>query len=218
MLLIFAVIGGLILWAGIHAERKRREFWQNLANQWSYRYRPGDPYCIAERYDFPLFKEGHSRKVGHLIEGTLQGKQILLFDYTYKTGSGKHQTTHSFSILMLETPIFGSQLTLYPENTFHRLAAFFGFDDINFEFEEFNRAFHVKCEDKKFAYDVFHTGMMEYLLPHRSLAIQWSGAHIIFYSTTGGRFDQEEAEQFRQIAHGFLERLPQYLLDAQKGA
>jgi hypothetical protein len=47
---------------------------------------------------------------------------------------------------------------------FDRIAGVFGFDDIDFESEEFSRKFHVKSRDKKFAYDVCHSRMMEFLL------------------------------------------------------
>lgn len=40
----------------------------------------------------------------------------------------------------------------------------FGFDDIDFESVEFSRKFFVKSPDKRFAYDVIHPAMMEFLL------------------------------------------------------
>ena len=45
-----------------------------------------------------------------------------------------------------------------------KIAGALGFHDINFESSEFSRKFHIKCADKKFAYDVIHPRMMEFLL------------------------------------------------------
>jgi hypothetical protein len=44
------------------------------------------------------------------------------------------------------------------------VAGFFGFDDIDFESSEFSSRFIVKSADKRFAYDVIHPRMMEFLL------------------------------------------------------
>jgi len=50
------------------------------------------------------------------------------------------------------------------ENVLTRLGGALGFDDIEFESEEFNRAFRVKSEDRKFAFDLIDARMMAFLL------------------------------------------------------
>jgi hypothetical protein len=50
------------------------------------------------------------------------------------------------------------------ENLFDKVAGFLGFDDIDFESAEFSDRFIVKSRDKRFAYDVLHPRMMEFLL------------------------------------------------------
>jgi hypothetical protein len=47
---------------------------------------------------------------------------------------------------------------------FDKIAGAFGFDDIDFESEAFSRRFHVKSSDRRFAYDVIHPRMMEFLM------------------------------------------------------
>ena len=48
----------------------------------------------------------------------------------------------------------------------------FGYQDIEFESAEFSKAFCVRSPDKKFAYDVCNTKMMEYLLANRDLSVE----------------------------------------------
>lgn len=55
-------------------------------------------------------------------------------------------------------------LFLRKENTGDKIIGGIGFDDIDFESEEFSRKFWVKSDEKKYAYDVIHPGMMEFLL------------------------------------------------------
>lgn len=213
IIIAFIMIGLLIIGASIYQERKRMQFWMELADEWGFRYRAGDPYLIAERQEFPFTRQGHSRRVKHLIEGKVENRQMLLFDYTYKTGSGKHQSTHHLSMLMLEVPVSGHQLVIHAENFLDRIMGFLGFEDINFEYEEFNRAFQVRCDDKKFAYDVIHSDMMEFLMQDRTLALQWNNNHILFYRSSRRKFDKHDAESIRQSALGFLQRLPGYMMD-----
>ena len=53
-----------------------------------------------------------------------------------------------------------------------------GYDDIDFESIEFSKAFTVRSTDKKFAYDICHTRMMEYLLSDPALSVEFEGQCI----------------------------------------
>ena len=50
------------------------------------------------------------------------------------------------------------------EGLFDKLRGALSFGDIDFESEAFSRRFHVASSDKKFAYDVVHPRMMEWLM------------------------------------------------------
>jgi hypothetical protein len=65
-----------------------------------------------------------------------------------------------------------------------------GFGDIDFESIEFSKAFCVRSRDRKFAYDICHTRMMEYLLAHRDLSLEIEG-HCVALSFPR-RLDIEE--------------------------
>ena len=54
-----------------------------------------------------------------------------------------------------------------PGGLFDKVAGAFGFDDIDFESSEFSKRFYVKSTEKRFAYDVLHPRMMEFLLAAR---------------------------------------------------
>ena len=56
-----------------------------------------------------------------------------------------------------------------PESFLDRFVGRLTNSDIELESEDFNRAFTVTCPDRKFASDVLHPRMMEFLLQHRDL-------------------------------------------------
>ena len=92
----------------------------------------------------------------------------MSFDYEYKTQTtnGKQTTTqvHRFSVLGLSMGIRMPPLSVDPENFLERFVGRLTGNDIDLESEEFNRAFTVGCPDRKFASDVLHPQMMEFLL------------------------------------------------------
>ena len=61
------------------------------------------------------------------------------------------------------------------EGLFSKLAQAVGYDDIDFESAEFSRKFCVRSKDKRFAYDVCHPRLMEYLLANHDLTLEIDG-------------------------------------------
>ena len=55
-------------------------------------------------------------------------------------------------------------LLIRREGLFDKIVSAFGKNDIDFESAEFSRKYFVKCDSRKFAYDIIHPRMMEFLL------------------------------------------------------
>lgn len=179
----FLIIGGFILLAivigilGWLYEKRRREAFQKLAQELGFRYRRRDSR-LATQYDFlDKLRQGSNRYAFNILEGDYRGHPVTTFDYHYETHStdskGRRQTHHHyFSFFILEQERPWPELRIYPENFLSRIGQMVGFDDIDFDSVEFSNAFTVRGKDKKFAYDICHTRMMEYLLKHRDLSIE----------------------------------------------
>lgn len=174
-LLVLAVLGlALLAYFGWRAEQQRTEALRALATELGFRFHPGPDRSHDDEYEhFELFRRGHSRVASNTLSGTLDCGEYRLwvkagdFRYQVTTGSGKNQstTTYRFSYLIAHLPFRGlPTLLIRPEGFFDRVAGAFGFDDIDFESERFSREFFVKSSDKRFAYDVIHPRMMEFLL------------------------------------------------------
>jgi hypothetical protein len=207
VVLVVVAIIGIIL----YGEYLRRQMWQRVAAKYGMRYSAYDPFDLPDKFEFALFREGHSRRASNCLDGTYQGLPMILFDYRYKTGSGKSETTHYISALLAQLNIQCRKLIIRPETVLDRFAAFIGFGDIQFEYEEFNRAFNVHCENKKFAYDICHPDMMEFMLQNRSMTWELQGDRLLLYSWTVGNFGPEDVRAFLQLAVGFVGRIPRYL-------
>lgn len=184
MFVAFAVlvVAGIIV-ASI-AAKKRREAFAVLAARLGLSYSAEHHRDIASRYEFlDRLAQGSNRYAYNVLSGDYQGHPVTAFDYHYETHStdskGNRQTHHhhfSFFILRLER-IF-PELTITREGVFSKIAQAFGYVDIDFESHEFSRRFCVRSKDKKFAYDVCHARMIEYLLANDDLNIELEDAAL----------------------------------------
>src|SRR5690606_1966421 len=130
------------------------------------------------RYHFlDKLGQGGNRYAFNRLSGRYKDHDVAVFDYHYETYShsskGGGQTHHHyFSFSVRPVPDDYPELTIAPENVFSKVGQLVGFDDIDFESAEFSNAFCVRSSDKKFAYDICHPRMMEYLLANRDLSVE----------------------------------------------
>ncbi len=214
---VLVVIGASTIYGLIQA-RKRREGLFMLAQRLGLNFSAAKDCELPDRYNFlkPL-AQGDDRYATNVLAGNYQQSEILAFDYHYATyhtdKSGTHKEDHWFSFFILTLPAFFPDLTIRRENFFTRVAEAFGYQDIKFESAEFSKAFCVRSPDKKFAYDVCNSKMMEYLLANRDLSVEIENNVLALAFNT-----RLSVEQFASNLQRLVEirsRLPEYLI-AQK--
>jgi len=153
--------------------QKRRAAMLALARRLGLRFDPDKNRDLARRYEFiDKMRAGRNRYAFNILTGAYQGHDVLLFDYHYKTGSGKNTHHHYLSFFILRLPTSVPELLIGPEGFFSKIAQAVGYDDIDFESHEFSRKFCVRSRDKKFAYDICHAKMIEYLLSNTDLTLE----------------------------------------------
>jgi len=166
---IFIVVGIV----GYLSSLKRREAMMAVATKLGLSFRPHKDRSLARRYRFlNKLRRGSNRYAYNILSGRYQGHDVILFDYHYKTGSGKNTHHHHFSFFILHMAASFPELVIGPEGFFSKIAQAVGYDDIDFESHEFSRRFCVRSRDKKFAYDVCNGRMIEYLLSNADLTIE----------------------------------------------
>lgn len=160
--------------------RKQIRVWA-AASGWTY---VGTDPSLARRWRGEPFGRGSSPHVTDLMVGRWGGRPATSFTYTYTTGSGKDESTHTFHVIALALPAYLSTLELTPEGVGTRLARAFGAQDIQFESEDFNRAWRVASPTPKFAHDVLHPRLMERLLrpDAAGVSLRISGTDILTWA------------------------------------
>jgi hypothetical protein len=176
-IVFFIIVAALIIAAAFYSHQQqaaRRTALAQLATDRGWQFDADNDSSHDSRYShFSVFNQGHSRYAYNTMRGAVTigdvAWRLQTGDYHYATTSsnGKSTTTHHhrLSYLILDTPYLGApDLFIRSEGFLDALAGFMGFDDIDFESAEFSDRFIVKSSDKRFAYDVLHPRMMEFML------------------------------------------------------
>jgi hypothetical protein len=210
ILILFAVVAVAVLVLGSIFERRRRRALAAFAGRAGMSFTPGDAGEIYLGYDgFTPFGQGRSRRASNHVQGRRGEVDWDFFDYRYTTGSGKNRRTHHYGIAAAKVGLMLPTMTLRPEGMFDKIASLAGFDDLNFESEEFSRRYHVKGEDRQRIYDLIHPKMMEYLL---SLpASHWQLGPGLILQIHGGHYDPAQMAGVMEKVQGFLARIPSYV-------
>jgi hypothetical protein len=168
---LLIIVGLLVVAAVVYfqwqAHKKKVAEFTAFAKQrgWSYVERDDD---LVDRFLGAPFGRGHGRTARHVLTGTYRDREVLVFEYTYKEteGSGNDRRTETYrhTVVSLSTPASRPTLEVGREGLGRKLLGFVGIRDLQLESEEFNKAFHIRTEDDKFAYDILHPRMMEWLL------------------------------------------------------
>ncbi|NLH44321.1 MAG: hypothetical protein GX448_20980 [Planctomycetes bacterium] len=208
LIIVAAVFGHL-------AAKKRREAMMALAARLGLRFEPDKNRDLANRYAFlDKLRAGSNRYAFNTLTGTVQGHNVVIFDFHYETHStdskGRRQTHHHyFSCFILHMPASFPELVIAKEGLLSKIAQAVGYDDIDFESHEFSRRFCVRSPNKKFAYDVCHARMMEYLLANDDLTIEIEGDVLAI--TFSSRLDPERIEPNLNRLIALRALIPEYL-------
>ena len=211
---IVVVIAALVIYQ-FFASYKRRQELANWALSKGLSFISGKNGNFDSQYlGFDCLQKGHSRYAYNIMSGTLVSREFLGCDYHYATGSGKSRSEHYFSLVIIKSPILLEPLLIRPETFSDKLAEFVGFSDIDFESAEFSKKFYVKSPDKKWAYDIIHPRMMEFLMSSPEFSIQFDSLSVIAYRNT--RFSPAEFEDAANLVTGIFERIPDYVVQNQR--
>jgi hypothetical protein len=213
LLVVAAAVGvGVLRWQ-LH-KRKVAEF-TAFAATIGWRYAERDD-SLAARFLGTPFGRGFGRTARHVLAGDHRGREAMAFEYSYKEreGSGKNQriVTYTNTVAAVTTPAARPTLEVGREGIGRRLLGLVGIRDLQLESEEFNKAFHIRTEDDKFAYDILHPRTMEWMLAEercRELPFRFERADLVTWRPGG--IDLAEVGRLLDYLCDVLDRVPGFV-------
>lgn len=216
-LLIIAVFIGIVIGVTILSyvsAMKRRQAMMALAARLGLNFHPNKDRSMAGHYRFlDKLRAGRDRYAFNILSGGYKDNDVTVFDYHYKTGSGKDTHHHYLSFFLLNLPVIFPELVIVREGLLSKIGQALGYDDIDFESHEFSRKFCVRSKNKKFAYDVCNARMIEYLLSNDDLSIEIENNILAISFNRRLSPDRIEPNLNRIIEVRSL--LPEYLFDGR---
>jgi hypothetical protein len=220
---LFIVFGllvlGLVVYVSYAMKERRRAGFRQMATQLRLTYSEEDPLGILG-YPFTLLHRGDGQGVENVVYGPWQETDVVAFDYWYYAEStdsrgGTSRSYHRFNCVLAPIEADCPRLTIERESFMTALADALSFRSIQFESEEFNRDFNVKCEVPKFANDLIDARMMEWLT-----AIGWGHGYEALGNrvlVAGPRIDPVELTTLLGVARGFVQHVPKVVASLYPG-
>ena len=211
--LLFVLLG--LAAAGVvayqyYARQQRRQAFAAFAAGHGLMYHRQDPFGLLAE-PFRLFSKGDGRGIENVLDGAWQEMPVRAFDYWYYEESssskgGRSKTYYRFDCVITPIDAACSALTIDRENLFTRLADHLAMDDIQFELEEFNDAFNVKGEDRRFATALCDQRMMRWLLANAGdCGFEVIGDRLLAFCK---KIDVEALPMLFATMRGFREHVP----------
>ena len=196
------LVVGFLIYVGKRRAKKRTDQFQSVAENLGISFFPKGDESLRERLNhFHLLSYGHSRNIRNMLHGEIDGVERAIFDYRYTTGGGKHQATYKQSVIYFRSPILNlPQFAIRPEGVFHKIAAAFGYQDIDFEMHpQFSKAYVLRCNDESKIRELFNDGRILFFETQQKISVEGGGDQLVFYRQKKLiRPDEGEVQQFME--------------------
>ena len=136
----------------------------------------------ANLFSGRIFSYGHSKSVRNVLRGKYGEDPIKIFNYSYRTGSGKNSSNHDFTVLEVE--IKNTQFPFILLKPKSMIKSFWSKDSkISLE-KEYAEKFDLYCEEdyEIEVLQIFTKELLDYLIKHgNKFSIEFSGNKIYFH-------------------------------------
>lgn len=177
---MLALVGG-IFYGTSRARKARTEAMRVVATTMGFAFEETTtPEALGA---FALLEHGRGRYGRNVLKGQLAGRPATICDYRYVVPSGKsshevRQTVVIFTDAQPGLPDF----ELRPENVMHKLAAVFGYQDIDFDSnEEFSKRYLLRGQDEEAIRRAFNSGLLLLLSSEPGWSIQAAAGRLLVF-------------------------------------
>lgn len=182
VILAVAVAGAALLYLQWYQADQRRRGFAAVAAKMGLRYEATDRWNLHQ-HPFALFRTGNGRTAENVVYGTVDGYEVTAFDYSYYVVRSNGKTTYRqyyrFSCAMMKLPFKTPHTILSRESFMAGIARAVGLGDLQFESDEFNKAWNVKSDDARFANYLCDARMMHWLLASKGWRFELNGGRLL---------------------------------------
>jgi hypothetical protein len=214
-LLFFIVIVVLVVVLLIYQNKKEKERTKALevtAAQLGWSFSAAAPMNMIAGLDgFPLFNQGHGKKIKNFMYGQAGGVKAAVFYYIYTVGGGKNSHTYFQSVVYLEPanlnlPFF----SLRPENFLHKMLGAFGYQDIDFgQRPEFSKNYLLRGQNEMSIRQAFNDRVLAFYESYAGTCTD-AGGNQLFVFRSGHRLEPQEIQGYVGVGLQLISLLQEY--------
>ena len=165
---ILLIVSGIvpISFAAIWFGKQRVKKMAQIADAMNFAFLPNlTPSSVRAIAPFWLFKQGHSQKAYNAMQGRVGDCDVLLFEYSYTTGSGKSQnTTQLTAVVLFDGAASVPDFQLAPRTFFDKIVALFSHNSVEIEDAgDFSRRCKLMGPNESALRETFHPDLVQHL-------------------------------------------------------
>ena len=164
----------------------RQQQFERLAYQLDMEYSPKDEWGLKTLLkDFKLFRRGGRKRIKNLLhpQSELHQLDTRIFDYQFTISTGNSSRTFKQTVFFVESKSLGlPQFWMKPESFFHKVGAFLGFEDIDFEeYPKFSENYYLKGEDEEYIRSTLNDEFLKFFSVEKKWYLEGLNYYMIFY-------------------------------------
>lgn len=129
-----------------------------------------------------IFLSGHSKNARNLLIMPFKDNLVFLFDYSYYVGSGDSRTKKEYTVALIKLSIKLPDFYLRPENISDKIAAKFGFNDIDIEqYPEFSKKYYLLGKNKAEVLSFFTPERINYFEQNLNWTVYAKDNYMAFF-------------------------------------
>jgi hypothetical protein len=217
--LVFVVILVALAVLAQENRQERIDGLRQLATRLGWSFQDAPPLTIIPHVErFELFAQGRSQKIRNYLAGESGGDRFAVFDYSYVTGGGNAQKTHSQTVLHVHSPRLDLPLfSLRPENVLHRIGGLVGQQDIDIEgHPAFSGEYLLRGQDESSILAVFEPDVVAFYEANRGRCTTGAGPDLLLWRS-GTLATAEEVPALLEQGRDLLARLTSRALPHPNG-
>lgn len=169
---------GLVYYAAYLRRKKLGELAASMGLLYS---ETGPDIGFLQGTGLELFCQGHTRSAINMIQASTGAGPLRVFDYSYVTGHGKHRSTHSYTVALIDcaqgtVPHFD----LKPESFIYKIGEVMGFKDIDLPgFQLFSDKYRLTGADEAAVHAFFSPARAAWFERNLGMRVQGARDHVL---------------------------------------
>ena len=159
---------------------------KNVAYELGMEYQAEDTWGLHTMLkDFKLFSRGGRRKITNLLsrkDGMLE-LDVRIFDYRFAVSTGKSARVFKQTVFYVQSKNLGlPQFLMKPENFFHKVGAWLGIEDIDFErYPKFSNQYLLKGDDEDYIRASFSDEVLQFFTIEKDWTMEGLNYYLVLY-------------------------------------